>query len=205
MVAEVTAWVFNMVAVLVLWSASLPCPIKYEFDFFLTTCGISLMEQCQWVVMLKLKMIELNVPCAVIFFSWFLISLFSELPFCSLFMICFRLLFCFAQHYVVWLGDDVTLLGKSLFLFWLTMMSLDPIQPVLSWLLSISWYWWLNDIASLHSTSAGMLDLSGFPKGLFECSFHWANCLMGMWHMCALAFGAKDTLELFLGCFMFLH
>lgn len=100
MVAEVTARVFNMVAVLVLWSASLPCPIKYEFDFFLTTCGISLMEQCQWVVMLKLKMIELNVPCAVIFFHdfWFLSSLNYLSVRCSWFVSDF----CFVLPSTVW-------------------------------------------------------------------------------------------------------
>lgn len=44
----------------------------------------------------------------------------------------------------------------------------------------------------------GCASFLGFLRASGRCSFHWVDCLMGMWHLYAPALGAKYTLELFL-------
>lgn len=179
MVAEVIAWVFNTVAVLVLWPTSLPCPIKPEFDLLQLRSMIdgAMPMSCY----AETEMTELNVPCTMIFmiflFLFFLIlPFFSEWPFCLLFMICFQLPFCLAKHCVAWLGDDVSLLEKSC-------PFSESLQCPSAWpnlwssrLPFISWCERFNDVASLCSASAGMLYSSGFPEGLCRrSSLDWLS------------------------------
>lgn len=205
MVAEVFAWVFNTVAVLVLWPTSLPCPVKPEFDLGQLRSVIdgAMPMSCY----AETEMTELNVPCTMIFmiflFLFLILLFFSEWPFCLLFMICFQLPFCLAKPCVAWLGDDVSLLEKSC-------PFSDSLQCPSAWpnlwssrLPLISWCERFNDVASLCSASAGMLYSSGFPEGLCGRSFHRAVS----WECdtCVLQLSQSDTLELFPPRFTSLH
>lgn len=90
--------------------------------------------------------------------------------------------------------------GEVLFLFWLIMTFLNLTQSVLLSLLFFSF----PDVGALmmsHPCVRHLLGCEGFVgflRASGRCSFHWVDCLVGMWHLYAPALGAKYTLELFL-------
>lgn len=143
-----------------------------------------------WFFMILISILLWSVGFFSVECLWFISNL--------MFMIYFQLFFGFAKRCVVWLGDGVTLLEKSCFFS-------D------SWWRPLTWpnLWSpccfpFPDVGALmmsHPCVQHLLGCASFVGFLWASggsSFHWADCLMGMWHLCALALGAKYTLELFL-------
>ena len=158
------------------------------------------MGQRQRVVMPKLK--KIKMWCSLMFLlPWFFMILISILLWsgffsveCSwfisnlMFMIYFQLFFGFAKRCVVWLGDGVTLLEKSCFFS-------D------SWWRPLTWpnlwspcFFSFPDVGALMMSHPcvqhllGCKSFVGFLRASDGSSFHWADCLMGMWHLFSYLF-----------------
>lgn len=111
------------------------------------------------------------------------------------------LFWCFVLPSTVWYDLVMALFcWKSLVSFWFMMTYLNLTQSVIPSLLFFSF----PDVDALMMSHPcvqhllGCESFMGFLRTSGGCSFHWVNCLMGMWHLCAPALGAKYTLELFL-------
>lgn len=132
----------------------------------------------------KWQSLMFPVPWFLWFFFWSPFSLNDHSVCCLWFVSNFR--FCFAEHCVVWLGDDVPLLEKS-------RSFSDSLRCPSTWPnLWSPGFLSSPDVSALMTSHPrvrhplGCWICLGFLRGLCGRSFHGADCLMGMWHLCVL-------------------